>query len=109
MTFLSKFEFNARAPCSFYKSVILTYLDAPGNYRATVDLKKRNPSLKVLIAVGGWAEGGKKYSAMASTSQTRSRFVASVVEFLGEHGFDGLDVDWEYPGARDRDGVYADK
>ena len=89
--------------------VATTYLNASGNYRATVDLKKRNPTLKVLIAVGGWAEGGKKYSAMASTPQTRSRFVESVVEFLKEHKFDGLDVDWEYPGARDRDGVFADK
>ena len=89
--------------------MLTTYLNASGNYRATVDLKKRNPTLKVLIAVGGWAEGGKKYSAMASTPQTRSRFVESVVEFLKEHKFDGLDVDWEYPGARDRDGVFADK
>ena len=90
-------------------TLIATYLNASGNYRATVDLKKMNPSLKVLIAVGGWAEGGKKYSAMASTMQTRSRFVESVVDFLREHEFDGLDVDWEYPGARDRDGVLADK
>ena len=91
------------------QTLVATYLNASGNYRATVDLKKRNPTLKVLIAVGGWAEGGKKYSAMASTPQTRSRFVESVVEFLKEHKFDGLDVDWEYPGARDRDGVFADK
>ena len=91
------------------KPMLRSYLVTSGNYRATVDLKKRNPSLKVLIAVGGWAEGGKKYSAMAATPQSRSRFVDSVVEFLREHKFDGLDVDWEYPGARDRDGVWADK
>ena len=84
-------------------------IDASGNYRAAVDLKKRNPSLKVLIAVGGWAEGGKKYSKMASTPGNRSKFVKSVADFLRMHKFDGLDVDWEYPGATDRDGVYADK
>lgn len=57
-----------------------------------------NPNLKVLIAIGGWNEGGKKYSDMAATKMSRDKFTKSVVTFLTEHGFDGLDLDWEYPG-----------
>jgi len=72
-------------------------------------LKSKNPALKVLIAIGGWNEGGKKYSEMAKTAENRAAFIKSAVDFLNFHKFDGLDLDWEYPGANDRGGTWADR
>ena len=64
----------------------------------TSDLKYRNPKLKVTLAIGGWNEGSAKYSKMAKDPQKRSRFIQSVLKMLRDYNFDGLDLDWEYPG-----------
>lgn len=67
------------------------------NFATLVGLKQQNPSLQVLISVGGWTWSGN-FSDMVLTRQSRERFIDSVVEFVERYKLDGLDVDWEYPG-----------
>ena len=79
------------------------WMDLEDNYglagfKKATDLKYSYPHLKVTIAIGGWNEGSKKYSAMAKDPEKRKAFVDSVVNFLVQYNFDGLDLDWEYPG-----------
>jgi chitinase len=59
-------------------------------------LKKINPKLKTIIAVGGWSWSGR-FSDAASTQNSRETFANSVVDFILKYGFDGVDIDWEYP------------
>ena len=67
------------------------------NLASLVALKQQNPSLTVLVSVGGWEWSGD-FSTMALTKQSRAIFIASVMEYLDQHAIDGLDIDWEYPG-----------
>ena len=66
------------------------------NLAALVALKKENPSLSVLVSVGGWTWSGR-FSDMALTRENRDLFVQSVMDFISQYHLDGLDVDWEYP------------
>ena len=50
-----------------------------GGYEKFVSLKDEYPHLVTMLAVGGWGEGGKKYSQMASVPARRQSFVSSVV------------------------------
>jgi len=67
-------------------------------FRKATNLKIKYPTLKVTLAIGGWNEGSVTYSKMAKNVTSRATFVKSAVEFLLKHKFNGLDIDWEYPG-----------
>lgn len=75
--------------------------DGPGGlYEQLQEHKLKNPNLKTLIAVGGWNFGMAKATAMMSTAANRKEFADTTVSFCRARRFDGLDLDFEYPGAR---------
>ena len=73
--------------------------DDGANLQTLLGLKRDNPQLKVLISVGGWSWSGH-FSDMTLTAQSRREFIDSAVQFIDSNSLDGLDVDWEYPGAK---------
>jgi chitinase len=78
-----------------------------GNFNQLKKLKTRYPQIRVLISIGGWNDSDK-FSAVA-LSANRANFVQSCVDMFinGQFAggvtdpgvFDGIDIDWEYPGA----------
>lgn len=76
-----------------------------------VALKKKNPSLKVLLSLGGWG-GCEPCSDVFSTAKGRKDFAESVLQLNTFFKSDGIDIDWEYPAVEGYPGhrfVPADK
>ena len=65
-----------------------------------VALRTRHPHLRLSLAVGGasWSGG----FASAASAANRRAFVQSCLDLASSLGFDGIDIDWEYPAANER-------
>ncbi|KAJ4288855.1 hypothetical protein N0V88_007185 [Collariella sp. IMI 366227] len=73
----------------------------------------KSSKLQTWVAIGGWdfSDPGPTRTAFNDAARTPARrktFINSLVAFLTEHGFQGVDIDWEYPGAPDRGGTSVD-
>jgi len=51
---------------------------------------------KVLVALGGWGQS-EGFSPMAADSTVRATFIENIIDFCDDNGYDGVDIDWEYP------------
>ncbi|XP_065368948.1 probable chitinase 10 [Calliphora vicina] len=67
-----------------------------GNLRIFNDLKLKNPQVKTLLSVGG-SQSSRNFSTTAADPEKISTFVESALHYIKRYGFDGLDLDWEYP------------
>jgi len=60
-------------------------------------LKKINPELKIIPSIGGWGDPADKYSRLVANETKRKIFVQNTLQIVVTYGFDGFDIDWEFP------------
>ncbi|KAK3360720.1 family 18 glycosyl hydrolase [Lasiosphaeria hispida] len=83
-------------------------------YNQLVDLKEKAPGLKIWLAIGGWTFSDNQtvtqplWNEIARTEGNRAKFIQGLIKFMSDQGYDGVDLDWEYPGAGDRGGKQED-
>ena len=61
-------------------------------------LRELNPNLKILISIGGYYARSTSFDQIVSNEINRKKFVLNAVKFLKKWNFDGIDIQWEYPG-----------
>merc|ERR1740123_263920 len=78
-----------------------------------VAMKLKNPHIKTFVSVGGWnfndcsaspantvGQGSatcERFSQLAASEAQTATFAQNVIAFCRKWGFDGFDLDWEYP------------
>lgn len=67
-----------------------------GSFHQLQLLKQAHPHLRALLSVGGWTWSGN-FSPAAASAAGRQELAASCVTLMRDYGFDGLDIDWEFP------------
>jgi len=53
---------------------------------------------KMILSIGGWSFGTATFHEMAKSKASRDLFIDSSLKLAADHGFVGIDLDWEYPG-----------
>lgn len=73
--------------------------NANANVRALYIMKQKNRKLKTLISIGGGGSEARRVMMLngVKSANNRKRFIKSAVQLMLDWGFDGIDLDYEYP------------
>lgn len=69
-------------------------------------LKLRQQGIRVLLCIG---ENSKNFSDMTFDTAKMNKFVSQVIAAVEEYHFDGVDIDWEFPGVSTGRDVSVDR
>ncbi|CAG5077339.1 glycosyl hydrolase family 18 protein [Parvicella tangerina] len=82
---------------------------ASGGYYPNTSIVElaHNNGVKIIPAIGGWTLSDN-FPIIAADPQKRATFAQSCVDLIQTYNFDGIDIDWEYPGFATHGGTAQD-
>lgn len=94
---------------SFYTHIHFAFANLTADFKVDVSGAKDDfetfkgmTGVKRIISFGGWdfsaSPGTFNILREAVKPENRDAFKNSIVAFVQEHGLDGVDINWEYPG-----------
>ncbi|RDX68948.1 Acidic mammalian chitinase, partial [Mucuna pruriens] len=89
------YAFIQQHPQFFYLDV--TEFDNKWMSQFIKGLRYRHPPVKTILSIGGGGSNSTAFSLMASNKRTRQVFINSTIHVARQYGFNGLDLDWEFP------------
>lgn len=72
-----------------------------------IELAKEHGT-KVILSIGGW-ETSSNFPQVSADPQKRENFAYWCVKHIQQYGFDGIDIDWEFPGYKQHKGTDQDR
>ena len=75
--------------------------------KSIIELAKRHGT-KVVLSIGGW-ETSNNFPQVSADPQKRENFAHWCVKHIQQFGFDGIDIDWEFPGYKQHKGTDQDR
>jgi chitinase len=82
-----------------------TKITSSGN--SLIDLARQHGT-KVILSVGGWEHSGN-FPQVSADQKKRSNFAHWCIRHIQKYGFDGIDIDWEFPGYVRHNGTPQDR
>lgn len=77
------------------------------NSKSIIELAKHYRT-KIILSIGGW-ETSYNFPQVAASQGKRELFAHWCIKHIQNYGFDGIDIDWEFPGYKQHNGTDQDK
>lgn len=81
---------------------------AAHKYETGLIYQAREAGVEIYPSIGGWTLSDN-FPSLAASEAARTKFAQQCVDLIKAYGFDGIDIDWEYPGYADHSGTPEDK
>jgi chitinase len=103
-------EYNYAALTHLARAFLVPHSDGsigvPADYfNKTMESLAREHGVKLLVSLGGEAENADNWLSIARNPKYLQRFYTELEPLVVQHGYDGIDIDWEPSPLTDDDGV----